>query len=364
MLMVAALPCQAQDELARGAQSNGSDLWELARRSADVHRFSTLFTAQAVRDDLTTDESIADAIAWCKRMAVTKVYLETFRDGYQADAAVLKHAAEAFRRAGLMVSGCVAPTRFGKPAKSHRDFHVCHTSPLTQERAGAIFADAARLFDEVMIDDFWSSYCECEACDAAREAQVVRVAEQTFVTPGKRWSDYRLVLMREVSRKYVLEAARGANPRVKLILKYPNWYDHYHERGYDVVAQTADFDRIWIGNETRDIDNPYHPGIPQYAGYFIMRWLGRIGGDKCGGGWYDPMETLPATYVEQARQTILGGAAESVLFSYTSLRYGEKQSSRVRHGPAGAAALPSTAGDGPAGARTHAHRDRRLQAAP
>jgi hypothetical protein len=342
-LLWAGLPCYAQrlrpGELAPTAHGAESELWELAREAADVHRFSTLFTAQAVRVELATDQSITQAINWCKQMGVTKVYLETFRNGYQADATVLNRAAEAFRRAGLTVSGCVTPTKFGKPAKSHRVFHVCHTSPLTHRRAGEIFAYAAGLFDEVMIDDFWSSYCECEECDAARKARSVRVAGQTFATLGESWSDYRLVLMREVSRKYVIEASRRANPRVKLILKYPNWYDNYHERGYDVITQTADFDRIWVGNETREIDNPYHAGIPQYAGYFIMRWLGQIAGDKCGGGWYDPMETMPATYVEQARQTILGGAAESVLFSYTSLRHGEKSSGSVRHGPADAAAL-------------------------
>ena len=39
--------------------------------------------------------------------------------------------------------------------------------------------------------------------------------------------------------------------------------------------------------------------------------LGGIGAEKCGGGWYDPSGTTEKTYVEQARQTILGGARES-----------------------------------------------------
>jgi hypothetical protein len=50
-----------------------------------------------------------------------------------------------------------------------------------------------------------------------------------------------------------------------------------------------------------------------------MRWLGGIGGTKCGGGWYDPYGTTEHTYLEQARQTILGGARESMLFEYRSL---------------------------------------------
>ncbi len=50
-----------------------------------------------------------------------------------------------------------------------------------------------------------------------------------------------------------------------------------------------------------------------------MRWLGGIGGNKCGGGWFDPYGTTEATYIEQARQTVLAGAKESVLFCYGSL---------------------------------------------
>jgi len=51
-----------------------------------------------------------------------------------------------------------------------------------------------------------------------------------------------------------------------------------------------------------------------------MRWLGGIGGPKCGGGWFDPFGTTPATYIEQARQTVLGGAHESMLFCYGALQ--------------------------------------------
>jgi hypothetical protein len=37
------------------------------------------------------------------------------------------------------------------------------------------------------------------------------------------------------------------------------------------------------------------------------------------GGWYDHFGTLPPTYLEQARNTILGGARESLLFCYKQL---------------------------------------------
>jgi hypothetical protein len=118
----------------------------------------------------------------------------------------------------------------------------------------------------------------------------------------------------------VLEAARKANPKVKLIIKYPQWYDNFHVRGYEVVRQTQDFHRTWVGTETRDYLDPRWGGTVQYEAYFIMRWLGGIGGKKCGGGWYDSLGTTENTYIEQARQTILAGARESMLFAYGGLQ--------------------------------------------
>ena len=126
--------------------------------------------------------------------------------------------------------------------------------------------------------------------------------------------------MVRLSREHVLGAARKVNPRVRLIIKYPQWYDHFHERGYEVVRETGDFDRIWVGTETRDYDDKEWGGTVQYEAYFIMRWLGGVGAEKCGGGWYDPFGTTEKTYVEQARQTVLGGARESMLFCYGGLQ--------------------------------------------
>jgi hypothetical protein len=139
---------------------------------------------------------------------------------------------------------------------------------------------------------------------------------------GDAWEDYRCELMVRLSRDRILAPARRVNPKVRIIIKYPQWYDQFHERGYEVVRETADFDRTWVGTETRDYGDARWGGTPQYEAYFIMRWLGGIGGAKCGGGWYDPFGTTERTYVEQARQTVLGGARESLLFCYGALQNG------------------------------------------
>ena len=295
-------------------------LWELAQSHKAVHRFSTLFTAHDVQKYLSTDAGVDAAIEWCRQTAVTKVYIEEFRDGYQADRATLVRATEKFRAAGFEVSGCVTTTRVGKSSTQWKDTISCYTDPATQEKLQGIFEYAAGLFDEIMIDDFWFTNCECPQCDAARRAKTVTVGPRTFPVGGDTWADYRCELMLRVSEERVLAAAKRVNPKARLIIKYPQWYDDFHERGYDVARESAAFDRIWVGTETRDFADPHWGGTVPYEGYFIMRWLGGIGGAKCGGGWFDWLGTTERTYLEQARQTILGGARESFLFCYGGLQ--------------------------------------------
>ncbi len=295
------------------------DAWKLAQDHSDSHRFSTLFTAHDVRRSLASEEGLTKAIEWCRQTAVTKVYVETFRDGFQAAREDLIRARDRFLQAGIAVSGCVTPTQVGK--KSNRwNIIACYTDTPTQERIREIFEYTAGMFDEIMIDDFWFTDCSCPECDHARIARTVKLGGRSYRVNGETWEDYRRVLMTTLSREYVLGAARRVNSKSKLIIKFPQWYDTFHERGYDVAGETRDFDRIWVGTETRDYDDKQWGGTPQYEAYFIMRWLGGLGGAKCGGGWYDWLGTTEATYLEQARQTILAGARESMLFCYGGLQ--------------------------------------------
>ena len=49
--------------------------------------------------------------------------------------------------------------------------------------------------------------------------------------------------MREASRDLVLGPAKQENPRVRVIIKYPNWYEHFHGLGYDLAEQAQDVRR-------------------------------------------------------------------------------------------------------------------------
>lgn len=304
-----ALPAHAQ-----------TDLWQLAKDSASIHRFSTIFTAQDVLNCLSTDADIDAAVDWCKASGITHVFLEEYRDDYLAKRDTLQHARDRFRTAGFLVSGCVTTTIVGKPSNGWGPEVSCYTDPRTQARLQSIFEYAAGLFDEIIVDDYFFCDCTCSNCDAARQAKRVTVGDKSYPVEGDSWGEYHRALMVHVSQDRVLAAAKKVNPKVRLIIKYPQWYDMYQDRGYDVARQTAAFDRIWVGTETRDYTNELHwGGTAQYEGYFLMRWLGEIGGDKCGGGWYDSFGTTPPYYLEQARQTILAGARESLLFCYGSL---------------------------------------------
>jgi len=276
----------------------------LSARTGRAVDWSTLFTAQDVRDHLATPQGRAEALEFCRKMGISKVYVEAFRDGYQADAEALRTARDFFRQAGLKVSGCVTTTGFGKPSTGWRSA-ACYTNRRSQEHLESIFRFAAGIFDEIMIDDFFFTDCECSECAAAKGAMS--------------WRQYREKLMLEVSRERVLGPARQVNSQVKIILKFPQWYDLFQDRGYLVDKETALYDRIWVGTETRDPSSDQWGHTQQYEGFFIYRWLAEVGGAKTGGGWFDPYGTNPANYLDQALTTVLAGAPEIFLFHYGTL---------------------------------------------
>lgn len=280
--------------------------WELANENKDLLRVSTIFTAHDVRDRLSTEEGLDSAIQWCKNAGVTRVFIESFR-GYTAERQTLLKAKEKFEQAGIEASGCVTTVRFGKPSTGGA-IVSCYTNEETRQELIRIFEYTASMFDLIMIDDFLFTHCECEECLQA-------CGDQSL-------SQYRCDLMNMISEEYILKPARRVNPDVKIIDKFPQWYDDFHRRGYEVLGQTEMYDFIWVGTETRDNDfvhNTEGLNDPQYSAYFIMRWLTDIGGEKTGGGWFDALGTTPKTYLEQARQTVLADANEMMLFSYGGL---------------------------------------------
>jgi len=286
--------------------ASAQTLWDAAKKNKDVLTISTLFIAQDVRDFLSTPAGLDSAVNWCKQTGITRVFIESFRGGYYADSDAMVNARDRFLKEGFNVAGCVTTVNVGKPGSGGWGVTSCYTSKATLDEMGNIFKLTASIFDMIMIDDFLFTECECEDCLAAR-------GDQT-------WSKFRCDIMVNMSRENILKPARAVNPKVKIIIKYPLWYDSFHERGYEVVRESKDYDLTWIGTETRDYDYDVRPGGEvQYNAYFISRWINKVSGGKNGGGWVDALGVTPKIYLEQARQTVLGNEREIMLFHYGSL---------------------------------------------
>jgi len=282
-------------------------LWNTAKNNKDVLTISTLFTAQDVREFLSKPAGLDNAVDWCKQTGITRVFIESFRGGYYAERETLVNAKARFLKEGFDVAGCVTTVNVGKNGSGGWGATACYTNKGTLEELQKIFEYTASIFDIIMIDDFLFTECECEDCIAAR-------GEQS-------WSKFRCDLMVDVSRERILKPAKAVNPNVKIIIKYPLWYDSFHERGYEVIRESKDYDYTWVGTETRDYDYSVRPGGEvQYNAYFIVRWLESISGEKLGGGWVDALGTTPKFYLEQARQTVLADAKEIMLFHYGDLQ--------------------------------------------
>ena len=72
--------------------------------------------------------------------------------------------------------------------------------------------------------------------------------------------------------------------RARILIIVPGQFIEAYGGHGEVVQETADFDRIWVGTETRDYADKRWGGDVQYKGYYLMRWLGVVGGAKCGVG--------------------------------------------------------------------------------
>ncbi len=230
-----------------------------------------------------------------------KIYLEVHRDMKIVDSKILRKAIKFFEKEGLEVAGGITYTI----DESNYLQTYCYSREEYRKKAQEVIEHAASHFDEVILDDFFFTNCKCETC--------VRDKGNTS------WSEYRLELMQNASTDLILDPAKKVNPKVKVIIKYPNWYDHFHELGFNLETQPALFDGLYTGTETRDaVRSEQH--LQPYLGYLVCRYYHNLYPGKNGGGWVDPggMKYLDR-YAEQLWLTILGKVPEMTLFDYRRL---------------------------------------------
>jgi hypothetical protein len=190
-----------------------------------------------------------------------------------------------------------------------------YTDPKERAYVKRISAMTARHFDEIILDDFFFNNTKYDSDIAARGTES--------------WSTFRLRLMDEVSRDLVVAPARAANPRVKIVIKFPNWYEHFQGSGYDLAEEPKIFDGIYTGTETRD---PVitDQNLQQYESYQIIRYFDNVAPGRNGGGWVDTFDTRYVDrYAEQLWDTMLAKAPQMMLFQWSNLLLPAKPGNRA-----------------------------------
>ena len=200
-----------------------------------------------------------------------------------------------------------------------KDFGVLQDGPLgwlnwqnpkTQRDVKEKIEMSASLFDELMVDDFLCT------SDTSLESKAAK--------GDRSWSKYRRDLLSELSSKIIIEPAKKINPNIKMIIKFPQWYDRFHLFGYDPEREPLIYDKVWIGTETRGQYTQRFGFVQPYEGFISYRWMKDIAGSKLSGGWFDHGDCDKNDFIEQAYQTVIAGAKEIILFSYGVFAHGHK----------------------------------------
>ncbi len=256
-------------------------------------RYAIYFTSPEIQKLLLDTASMRETMEYLAPVRPEKVYLECSNRG-ELDVPQLKEIAGRFRALGISVSGAMVPNVPGGPMCYNNPDHLAQL----EKRSRAV----ARVFDEFILDDWLFTTCTCEKCVAGRGKST--------------WADYRTKLILEQSKKFIIDPAREVHPGIRIIIKYPNWYEGHRENGYDVLNETHQFDAMAVGIETRTRAT-HDQHIPIYSGYVFQKWWGGVDPSKWIGSWLDnyTMKGKADDYVAQVWQAVLAQAPEIILWS-------------------------------------------------
>lgn len=235
------------------------------------------------------------------QLKVDKIYLETHRDLLIVPGETLEQAKKYFLDKGIEVGGGITYTI--NESNSFETF--CYSDPEHRKIVQEIAEHTARYFDDIILDDFFFTSCKSDI--------EIRAKGQ------KSWTRYRLELMTEAGQNLVIIPAKKVNPNVKVIIKYPNWYDHFQGLGFDLEHGPRLYDGVWSGTETRDPSSAQH--LQNYLSYNIIRYFENLRPGHNFGGWVDSGGSNMGMdrYAEQLWLTMFAKAPEMALFDYNQL---------------------------------------------
>jgi hypothetical protein len=237
-----------------------------------------------------------------RQLKVDKVYIEVQRDRRLLTDEQAGRVKKFFLDHGVRVAGGMALSD-GSIGGQFKSF--CYTDDKDRAFVKSAAELAARHFDEVIQDDFFFVTTKNDSDIAAKG--------------DKTWSQFRMELTGDAAENLIVKPAKAVNPKVKMVVKYPNWYEHFQGAGFDLEHGPKIFDGIYTGTETRDpVMTDQH--LQQYESYEIVRYFENIAPGRNGGGWVDTYSLRYLDrYAEQIWDTMFAKAREFTCFEWSGL---------------------------------------------
>ncbi len=221
-----------------------------------------------------------------RQVRFDKVYLEFATARNTLNEGSLDAIKKFFTDKGIQVSGATALNGGGNQSASSSGGSLSYASASDRDWVRSVAEVAARHFDEVILDD-WFFTASKTAADIAAKGD-------------RTWSQYRMAALDDAAENLLIKPAKAINPRMRLIIKFPNWYEHYQAMGYDLAVEPKLFDGIYTGVETRD-PTYWERHLQGYESYGLMRYLENVKPGGNDGGWVD---TLFTRYIDRYPEQI------------------------------------------------------------
>jgi len=239
--------------------------------------------------------------AMSRQVKFDKVYLEVASGRTTEKENTFDAIKKFFTDRGVLVSSAVAFAA-GPQERDSGGGTLSYSLPADREYVKSVAEMCARHFDEIILDDWFFT--------------ASKTAEDIKAKGDMTWTQYRLAALDDAAQTMLIKPAKAINPKFRLIIKYPNWYEHYQGTGYDLEVEPKIFDAIYTGVETRD-PITWEQHLQQYESYSLVRYLENIKPGGNDGAWVDQLGTnYIDRYPEQIWDAALAKPREITLWEW------------------------------------------------